>query len=152
MYYRIVEVSTALPPADHTYIVVEFWRSRADFEASEPAVLVNDFLMALRSTRLQVDTDDLGRFKTASGQWTPALPDGNRPSEDENDPWSWVDVEIDVGAKVHKNIVAYYERAQARGDRGSKVDRRIERDQADPHKVLARADVKALRGATRDNA
>ena len=120
MFYRIVEVSTATA-SGHTYVLVDFWPSRAAFERDDALVLTNDFLMQLRPT-------------------------GTRLIDEDNPALGSVPFDRDLPAEIRANIEAYWERAQARGDRGSKVDPRIQRDESDPHGVLARTDVKALRG------
>ncbi len=47
MYYRINEVST-IAATGNTFVHVDFWRRKSQFDAAEPQFLTNDFHMHLR--------------------------------------------------------------------------------------------------------
>ncbi len=47
MYYRINEVST-IAATGNTYVHVDFWRRKSQFDRGEPPFLTNDFMMHLR--------------------------------------------------------------------------------------------------------
>ncbi len=119
MFYKIAEVSTD-KASGHTYVLVHFWRDKAD--RGKPPDRINDFLMQLRpaGTRL-VDPDEpeLGR----------------------------VVFDRDLPSEIKANIKAYWTRAEAKAFPTDHTSPAIQRDQSDPHGVLARSDVAALRGA-----
>jgi hypothetical protein len=144
VFYRIAEVSTD-KASGHAFILVDFWASKADFGASKPPVLTNDFLMQLRPTGQRIVTNAEGWLKRKDGVFVDpeTLDDSSEPEPE----WERETVDRELPAEIRANIKAYWERAQVRGDRGSKIDPRIQRNETDPHGVLARADVKALRGA-----
>lgn len=125
MFYKIVEVSTD-KASGHTYVLVHFWRKKENHQAGKPPVRINDFLMQLRpmATRLiDPDKPELGRET----------------------------FDRDLPTQIKANIEAYWDRAETaeKTDTPYPADhrnQRIERDDSDPHGVLARADVAALRG------
>lgn len=143
MFYRIAEVSTD-KATGHLYALVDFWASKADFDAAKPPVLINDFLMQLRPTGQRIVTNAQGWLKRIDGVFIDreTLVPGQPEPE-----WERETIDRDLPAEIRTNIEAYWKRAQVRGDSGNKIDSRIVRDESDPHGVLTRADVKALRGA-----
>ena len=64
MYYRINEVSTEVS-SRHTYVHVDFWRDKAEFDARRSPLVVSDFLMSLRDdgsdTRTEIH-DNIKRY------------------------------------------------------------------------------------------
>ncbi len=121
MFYKIAEVSTD-KASGHTYVLVHFWKRRALYRAGKPPDRANDFLMQLRpgGTKLIVpDKPELG-------------------SET---------FDRDLPAEIKANIEAYWERAEGKNFPADHTSPTIQRDQSDPHGVLARVDVVALRGA-----
>lgn len=143
MHYEIVEISTETR-TEHTYVLVHFWASRADAIRNEPPILVNDFLMQLRSTAERVVTDEQGRYKRTDGVFV--APEDVTGKEE----WIRETVKQDVPAKIIENIERYIARAETRGDRGNHLDHRNIRDMRDPHHILERVDVRALRGTRRN--
>ena len=131
MLYKIVEVSTD-KASGHLYCLVHFWSRKADARANKPPDRSNDFLMQLRPTGARLLDPD----KPGLGAET---------------------FDRDLPAEIKANIEAYWERAEARGypaDHTYRIPKLdgvggfpgFLRDNSDPHGVLARADVKALRG------
>ena len=141
MFYKIIEISTAPP---HTYVLVRFWPDRAAFQRAEPPVLTNDFLLQLRPTGQRIVTNPQGWPKRTDGVFVD--PDTLDPGQPEP-AWQRELYTVDLPAEIKKQIAAYWQRAQERGERGSNIDTAIRTDLSDPHGVLARPDVIALRGA-----
>ncbi len=124
MVYKIVEISTD-KASGHTFVLAHFWRRRADHQTGKPPDRINDFLMQLRPTATRlIDPDDLDK----------GLETFDR----------------DLPAEIQANIEAYWGRAEAKGYPPDHSNSRIQRDNSDPHGVLARPDVAALRGAEVD--
>lgn len=144
MFYRIAEVSTD-GASGLTYVLVEFWPDRVAFERGDVPVLINDFLMQLWPTGQRIVRRADGWLKLLDGSFVD--PNVGATLEIVSDQFERETVDRNLPAEIRVNIEAYWKRAQARGDRGSKTDLRIRRDESDPHGVLARADVVALRGA-----
>ncbi len=143
MIYKIVEVSTD-KASGHTYVLVHFWRRKADARANKPPRRVNDFLMQLRPTGVRVVTDANGWFKRKDGVFIdPETLDPEVPEPE----WERENYDRDVPAEIRANIEAYWERAEAKDFPAEHSDPRIKRDNSDPHGVLARPDVAALKGA-----
>ena len=143
VFYRIAEVSTA-KASGHTYVLVDFWPSRAAFERGDAPVLTNDFLMQLRPTGQRIITRADGWLELLDSSY--ADPSAETTLEIASDQFKRETVYRNIPTEIRANIEAYWKRAQARGDTGNKVDPRIQRDESDPHGVLARPGVKALRG------
>ena len=121
MIYKIVEVSTD-KASGHTYVLTHFWARKADARANKPPRRINDFLMQLRPTGARLvdpDEPELGR----------------------------VVFDRDLPSEIKANIKAYWTRAEAKAFPTDHTSPAIQRDQSDPHGVLARPDVTALRGA-----
>ncbi len=119
MFYRIEEVSTA-KVSGHTYVLVHFWRDKAD--QGKPPDRINDFLMQLRPTGTRlIDPDN---------------PDKGTETYDR-----------DLPTEMQANIEVYWQRAEGTGYPANHANLAIQRDNSDPHGVLARPDVAALRGA-----
>lgn len=142
MLYKIIEVST-VKGVDETYVLVHFWLDKKSYQDGKPPYLINDFLMALRSRGWQ-------------------RPDEFSPPQEFN---------RDVAAELKANIVAYWERALVRDWRGDHSNSAVlsgavlwegnkllrpankmaakpfVRDNADPHDILKRDDIKALPGS-----
>jgi hypothetical protein len=153
MFYKIVEIATAERVCE-TYVLVHFWETEQDVTRGNPPVLINDFIMGLRptATRLKEGLEATNGVEV-------------RPEDLET-------VERDVPGEMRENILAYWQRATAKGWRGdhsaagarttqpfsengcvlrregAKITEPIERDQSDPHGILERPDVQALRGQT----
>lgn len=141
MLYKIIEVSTAKAVGE-TYVLVHFWLDKKAYEDSKPPHLINDFIMQLRPTGFV------------------------RPDEDSPPQLT----QRDVVGEMRANILAYWQRAQARGWRGDHstakatttadfwegtrlvrpegklVHGKVARNTSDPHKILERNDVKELPG------
>ena len=121
MLYKIIEISTD-KASGHTYVLVHFWRRRADHTRGKLPDRINDFLMQLRPVGAKLidpDEPELGR----------------------------VVFDRDLPAEIRTNIKAYWARAEAKAFPTDHTSPAIQRDQSDPHGVLARPDVTALRGA-----
>ncbi len=149
MVYKIVEVSTD-KASGHTYVLAYFWRRRAAYQTGKPAGRVNDFLMQLRPTGERIVTNVQGWPKRKSGGVfvDPATLGPEKPEPE----WERETVDRDLPAEIRANIEAYWGRAEE-AEAGGKpypanhTSPRIQRDNSDPHGVLARPDVAALRGA-----
>lgn len=166
MYYRIAEVSTA-ETSGLTYVLVEFWAVRADFNAARPAKLTEEFLMQLRVTGRRIVTNADGWYKMAGGTFVD--PETLDPAEPQPE-WERETFIRDVPAEIRANVEAYWKRTaepqKLSGDHTSDVTKPlfkdgklvfqrpttvlVERDASDPHNILKRADVVALRGAKFD--
>ena len=145
-----------------TYVLVEFWATKADFDAAKPVLLTEEFMMQLRPTGQRIVTNADGGLKKVGGTFIdPDTLDQAQPSPK----WEREIVTRDVPAEIEENIAAYWEKAKAlnlSGDHtsdpakplykdGNLVPQKlttplVERDTADPHKILERADVQALAG------
>lgn len=140
MYYRIIEVSSETTPDALTFVRVRFWLAEADYLASEPYVLVNDFRFGLRNTVRRIVVDGNGWLKrTDSTYLDPALRTNEKPGD-----FEWHDKPVDVPAKIRRHIIRYWGRAQERNAIGDETAKGIERDARDPHGILVRQDVKDL--------
>ena len=146
MFYQIVEVSTD-KASGHTYVLVHFWRDKADQVKGKPPDRVNDFLMQLRPTGERVVTDGNGWYKRLSDG---VFIDPTKLADDDATKWEWETYDRDLPAEVKANIEAYWERAEAKGYPGDQADPRIKRDDSDPYGVLARPDVGALKDTVVD--
>ena len=146
MIYKIVEVSTD-KASGHTYVLVHFWRRRADRARGKLPNRVNDFLMQLRPTGERIVTNAQGWLKRTDGVFV----DLDTLDPDKPEPeWERETVDRDLPAEMRANIEAYWERAEAKGYPADHANASIQRDNSDPHGVLARADVAALRGTEVD--
>ncbi len=147
MFYKIIEVSTD-KASGHTYVLVHFWRRKADQKAGKPPDRINDFLMQLRPTGERVVTNAQGWSKRKDGVFVDPATLGPEKPEPE---WEREPIDRDLPAEIKANIEAYWERAEE-AEAGGKpypanhANASIQRDDSDPHGVLARADVAALRG------
>ncbi len=143
MLYKILQVSTDRATG-HTYVLVHFWRDKADQILGKEPDRVNDFLMQLRPTGVRIVTNRDG--------WYKRLNDGvfvNPETLDPDEPqpeWERETIDRDLPTEIKANIEAYWERAESGGFPANHTNRAIQRDNSDPHDVLARADVVALRG------
>ncbi len=147
MLYRIVEVSTD-KASGHLYCLVHFWRRKTDQAKGKPPDRINDFLMQLRPTGERVVTNAQGWPKRKDGVFIdPAMLDPEKPEPE----WERETFDRDLPAEMRANIEAYWGRAEE-AEAGGKpypanhTSPRIQRDNSDPHGVLARPDVAALRG------
>ena len=143
MLYKIVEVSTD-KASGHLYCLVHFWSRKADARANKPPRRVNDFLMQLRPTGQRVVTDAQGWLKRKDGVFVD--PDTLDPEKPEPE-WERETFDHDLPAEIKANIEAYWQRALIEPFPFDHTSHRIQRDNSDPHGVLARPDVAALRGA-----
>ena len=141
MVYKIVEVSTD-KASGHTYVLVHFWRRRADYQTGKPPDRINDFLMQLRPTGERIVTNAQGWLKRKDGVFVdPATLGPDKPEPE----WERETFDRDLPAEIKTNIEAYWERAEAKGYPADHANASIQRDNSDPHGVLARPDVVALR-------
>ncbi|KKN69024.1 hypothetical protein LCGC14_0444960 [marine sediment metagenome] len=145
-----------------TYVLAEFWATKADFDAAKPVLLTEEFMMQLRPTGRRIVTNEDGWLKTTGGAFIdPETLDSEQPEPK----WEREIVTRDVPAEIEENIAAYWEKAKAlnlSGDHTSDATKPlykdgklvpqklttplVERDATDPHSILKRADVKALKG------
>ena len=155
-YVQFAEVSTHRPTGE-LYCLVHFWPTKASFDAREPHVLTNDFIMQIRPTTQQVVTNDDGWMKRfGDGRFIdPATLRVNVPLP----VWVMEDVAVDVRAEVLKSVENYWRIAQARKWTGDHTNdnskpflvdgvlRRqhkaepLKRDTSDPHSLLTRSDL-----------
>jgi len=144
MFCKIIEVSTA-KASGHTYVLVHFWRDKANFDAGKPPARVNDFLMQLRPTGQRVVTNAEGWLKRKSdGVFIdPATLEREKPEPE----WEREIFDRDLPVEIRANIEAYWPRAEAKGYPSDHTSHRIQRDNSDPYGVLARPDVIALKEA-----
>ena len=142
MLYKIVEVSTD-KASGHVYVLVDFWRDKAAFDAAKPPARVNDFLMQLRPLGQRVVTNAQGWYKRKDGVFVdPATLDPEKPEPE----WERETYDRDLPAEIKANIKAYWERAEAKGYLPDHSNSRIQRDNSDRNGILVRSDVAALRG------
>ncbi len=116
MLYKVVEVSTD-KASGHTYVLVHFWRRKAGRGA--PPDRINDFLMQLRATGEKLANSD--KPELGSVTFDRVLP-----------------------AEIKANIEAYWVRAEAKNFPADHTSQAIQRDNSDPHGILAQSDVMAL--------
>ncbi|KKK80560.1 hypothetical protein LCGC14_2822280 [marine sediment metagenome] len=121
MLYKIVEVSTD-KASGHLYCLVHFWRRKGHHTAGKPPARINDFLMQLRPTGERIVDPDKPELGTET-------------------------FDRDLPAEIKANIEAYWARAEAKGYPPDHANVSIQRDNSDPHGVLVRPNVAALRGA-----
>ncbi len=100
MFYKIAEMGTH-QKSDRTYLLVEFWRSKADYDMRQPPYLVNDFLMALRQNHSRVVTNADGWPKTVGGIFVDPLRTRG------NEVWERESFTLDLTAEIKGNIGRY---------------------------------------------
>ncbi len=162
MYFHIAEVGTA-KATGLMYLLVRFWRSKADHDAGKRPRLTNDFLMQLRPTGRRIVTRADGWLKLLDGTFV--NPEAEATREIPGDQFERETYTVDVRAQIVGNIRRYWQEAKAAqlsGDHtgdatkplyraGQLVAQRptpaIARDLSDPHRILERADVDGLRDA-----
>ena len=125
------------------YVLVHYWGG----QALGPPVLIEDFYMAMRDEDTRIVEDAEGYGTTESGKrvrlWSAKY------VEDPADPLVRETVKVDVPAQIRENIEARWERAQANGETGDKtwpLKTRPKLVTSDPAGILARTDVKAMKG------
>ena len=101
--------------------------------------------MQLRPTSERIVTDAQGRLKRADGAFVA------RADVVGDETWERETVDRDLPTEIGVNIEAYLTRRQAAAAASTPfpafhANPRTQRDQGDPHGVLARPDVAALRG------
>ena len=151
MYSRIADISTAeFSGETFTIVDVEFWPSEAA-SRRKPPTLTNTFLMQLRSTGRRVVRDASGRFRKTDGSYI-SLAELQQLSDLERATIQFATevFNIDVCGQIDANIRRFAGRAAKRGERGDKRLQRINRGKKDPHGILARADVAAMKGRRKD--
>ena len=119
MYYRVAEVSTSKTSGE-TFVLVEFWKRKADFDAARPPHLTNDFDLQLRVG------DVAGEMHAIIKRYWRAAKAGG---------WS--------GDHTMDGTKRFYRHGKPVAQKGSIA---IQRDLTDPHGILARDDVKAIDG------
>ncbi len=133
MIYRIETISTD-EKTGLTYFLVHFWRTVAGPKPDR----VNDFVMQLRPT--------LTRIVTKNGQWKKS--DGTFVDKPETidgiSKWEWETIDIDLPSIIEENIRAYWDRAE-KNEYPADHTSRIRLTSNDPHGVLARSDVMAMK-------
>ena len=144
MFYKIVEVSTDRA-SGHLYCLVHFWLNREDFTKRKPPFRKNDFLMQLSPVGERVITNIDGWYKRLSdGVFIdPETVDPEQPEPE----WERETFDRDLPAEIKANIESYWQRVLILPIPFDHTSHRIQRDESDPHGVLARPDVTALRGA-----
>lgn len=142
LHPKIIEITTD-KATSHTYVLVRFWRTKAARTQGKPPYLVEDFLMHLRPT-------------------------GMRLIDEGNPTLGSVSYDRDLPAEITENIRRYIVQAEKHGFRGDNTSstvlggeffakgrrvraknlpiKAIQRDNSDPHGVLAKPEVVALRG------
>lgn len=116
MFYKIAEIGTH-QKSDRTYLLVEFWHSKADYDAGQPPYLVNDFLMSLRQNHSRVVTNADGWIKTVDGVFVdPSKTQGNEV-------WERESFSIDLPAALKANIERYAASAIENGYEGDHTAR-----------------------------
>lgn len=134
MIYEIVNKATDAATGE-LYLVVKFWDDGQDPD-TDPPDLINDFVMQLRATRQRIVTDGQGQLKLTDGSFI----DPPDIDDDTAYDFEFETVDVDVAARVEKNILAYWDRAKKRNEvaaaRVSFVDARRQTDRTDPHGVM----------------
>jgi hypothetical protein len=115
--------------------------------------------MQLQLTATLIVTDGQGRFKRRDGTFVNS-PFGDPPDLEgiqrlmamPRDAWETQTIDLDLRAQIRANIEAFWERAEVARRKGQPFPARDvfsgALDDSDPRGILARADVKSLRGAT----
>ena len=164
-YTQFTEVSTHSDTGE-LYCLVSFWPDKASFDAREPHVLTNDFIMVVRPTAQRIVTNADGwpqRF--GDGKFIdPATLEIGKPLPR----WVVEEVAVDVRAKMLKNAENYWRVAQTRGWSGDHTNDNskpflrdgvlqrqykaepIKRDASDPHDLLSRTDIKDVKNNPRE--
>lgn len=137
--YKIVDLQT-VQATGLLYVLVHFWENQ---NVGEPD-RINDFLMQLRPTGERIVTNVDGWYKRLSDG---VFIDPEKLAIDDKTKWERETFDRDLPAEIKSNIEAYWQRAEGKGYPADHTDSRIERDDSDPHGVLARADVMALKDA-----
>ena len=141
LHPKIIELRTDRATG-HAYLLIHFWQTKAARTRGDPPFLIEDFLMQLRPT-------------------------GTRLIDEDNPALGTVPFDRDLPAEIRGNIRAYIAEAEQHSYRGDNSSRnatggeffakgrmvrpsgrpitRIERDSSDPHGVLAKPEVVALR-------
>lgn len=142
MLYKIVELST-VEGSDLTYALVHFWRTKADHDAGKPWARRESFGMQLTPIGVSIVINAKGWPKRKSdGVFiNPMTIEPGKEPEWEREPYN-----RDLLTEIKANIEAYWLRAEVKDYPADHADPRIQRDDSDPHGVLARTDVRALRG------
>ena len=141
MFYKIVELSTD-KRSGHTYVLVHFWERQALYREGKPPTRINDFLMQLRPTGVRAVANASGGLKSKGGPFI----DPSTLGFDRLVPeWEKETYNRDLPAEIMSNIEAYWARAKMKDYPANHSNARIQRDNRDPHGVLARPDVMELR-------
>ncbi|KKN54906.1 hypothetical protein LCGC14_0587990 [marine sediment metagenome] len=138
--YRITEIKTE-PKTGGGYVKVHLWRTSAAAASGDPPDIVNEHIMNLKPVRQRAVTDERGHTLRQSGKW--AAPEARA---DPDDPPVKENANVDVGAQIRANIERFIDRAQQLGFADMDMsDPSFAPTNADPHGVLARPDVTALK-------
>lgn len=162
MIYTIQEISTD-KLSGSTYVLVHFWPDAQSRHRGDTPSLVNDFLMQLRPTGSRIVTDAEGRWKRIDGSYIDPL------EAKPNDDFEREQIVFDPAAEIAANIAAYITRATQKnysgdhtgdaskpffvaGERIAQTHYVIERDDSDPHAVLAHPGVLAMQSEIESSA
>jgi hypothetical protein len=128
LYPTIIEVSTDKATGE-TYVLVKFWKTKAARGRRDPPFLVNDFVMVLRPTgdrdlRKEIIANISGYVERA-------------------------EIHGYEGDHSTANAItgdAFFEKGKMIRSKNARVAEPRERDESDPHGVLAKPDVGSLPG------
>ena len=164
MIYVVREIAT-VEGTELTYFYVEMWRNRGLFIAGFAPDLEDEIMIQLRTEQEVIVTNEEGHWKTTAGDFIdPAT--RSRDMRIPDPEWERETEAVDVVPIISAKVLAYWNRARARGDAGnhsSRPDRvhpgtrggkpvkrnddgehQIKRDLSDPKGVLSTPDVQAL--------
>ncbi len=143
--YKVDEISTTARGS--TYVKVNMWRTAAAERRGDPPNIVEEFLMNLKAVRKRAVRDERGYTLRESGVY--ASP---RAPSNPDDPSVKEDVDVDVAARMEKNITNFIGMVERTGRGDDPGDNLLDpvRSNADPQGILARDDVKAVKGRTRE--
>ena len=137
MRYRNIEQSTHIA-SGRPYFLVYFWRGTST--AGQPD-RIEEFIVDPTLPVTRVKANAQGQFQRAAGTWV------DRPDVIENKAdWTWETVTLPMSARVKQAIERYWVDAELNGyPQDHRTPGVGARDLSDPHGVLARPDVRAMK-------
>lgn len=126
MFYKIIDIKT-IEPNGILYALVYFWKNKG--QASKSPDLINDFYIAINSTREVFERDLDGNKITIDGK---VVSDEVRP--DPKDIFKTKVEQVDIPAALEKTIERFIIRAEVKKYKGDLSDKRP-KNEADPKNI-----------------
>lgn len=146
-FYQIVDLGT-VQGTNHLFYCVRFWPSAASHAAGDPFILEQHFSLNLPTDQASriIRNEDGWLQRDDTGEFVPP-----RPADDEtpHPPYRRESYVIDVAAEIHHTIDLFWRNAIIKGWIGPEREPIVHTD-ADPLGYLAKPEVAALVGATKD--